>query len=399
MITGLLLSTCTAACVLSTRARAVPEFRVNLDAAPEQRFVDVVQHFNVSLWDFYNSLKPHFMVDAFTKKLSRHRGPEPDEFQREIQGLAEISRIPLDDLHAIQMLYELDSLMVPVVNWTWPWDTGDALQSDFASMLQRTREWLPHFGCTGIVAVDSRDGTVYQGRNLDFAFSKHLQPLVYVAVFMKNGSELFRAQTMAGYPQIITGMRRGKDGYTMEANTRYPDHRGGNKELLKNLFSEKRILNGWSKRKIMETIDNYDDAVHAFSTTPFVATEYNIISGVKKGTVLAREPDGLAYQLPLNESAKGFVIMTNFDYIWHDMKEHFDPTSVAGFGSRRKAAEKILDSADAITPEVLSMALNDPRVLAKTTIFQAVMNVELGLWTVSLPACEDCGVNAGELIV
>eukprot|EP00931_Biecheleriopsis_adriatica_P091848 TRINITY_DN6571_c0_g1_i1.p1 TRINITY_DN6571_c0_g1~~TRINITY_DN6571_c0_g1_i1.p1 ORF type:complete len:343 (+),score=58.58 TRINITY_DN6571_c0_g1_i1:268-1296(+) len=342
------------------------------------------------------------MVDDFTKKLSRHRGPEPDEFQREIQGLAELSGIPTDDVHAIQMLYELDTLMVPVVNWTWPWDhfAGEDSQNVSASMLQGSRDWLPHLGCTGIVAMDSRDGTVYHGRNLDFSFAKHLQPLVYVAVFMKNGSELFRAQTIAGYPQVLTGMRPGKDGYTMETNTRYLDHRGGNKEMLKNLFSEKRNLNGWSKRKIMETIDNYDDAVQAFSTTPFVATEYNIISGVKKGTVLAREPDGLAYQLPLNKSGKGYVIMTNFDYIWHDWKEHFDPTSVAGFGvSRRKAAEKILDSVDAITPQLLSAVLNDRRVMAVDTIFQAVMNVESGLWNVSLPACKECGLDSSELIV
>merc|ERR1712048_37201 len=121
-------------------------------------------------------------------------------------------------------------------------------------------------------------------------------------------------------------------------------------------------LSGWTKRKILETIDNYEDAVEAFSTRPYVGSEFNIVAGVKKGVILARNPDGLAYKLPLNESEKEYIIMTNFDYPWHDIKENFDPTVVKG-RYRRKAAEVILDKADVLTPELLFDVLNEDRVM------------------------------------
>jgi hypothetical protein len=386
----------TAVPVLGTGPRLpVPEFEVNLDLAPEQRFTKVIGHFNSSIWDFYNSLKPHFLVNNLAKKISNRRGPENDEFQGEIRGVAQLTKIPEDSLHAIQMLYELNTLMVPLVNITWPWDNEmvDTVSVDDLRSKAEGSYWLPlHFGCTGIVAMNKEDGTVYHARNLDFSFADHLQRIVYTGVFTRGGKEVFRAQTIAAYSSILTGMRKGPNGYTVEINTRYLDHKGGNKEMFANVFTEKRNLSGWTKRKILENIDNYEDAVQAFSTTPYAATEYNIISGVKKGVVLARNPDGLAYALPLDKSEKGYVIMTNFDYIWGDIKEHFDPTSAAGFGkSRRKAAQKILDNAETITPELLFSVLNNDVVIAKDTIFQAMMNVETGLWNVSLPACVSCG--------
>merc|ERR1719246_130931 len=61
------------------------------------------------------------------------------------------------------------------------------------------------FGCTGIIATDKEDGTVYHARNLDFSFAKFLQPLTYTGIFTKKGTEIFRAQTIAGYPSVVTG--------------------------------------------------------------------------------------------------------------------------------------------------------------------------------------------------
>jgi len=256
----------------------------------------------------------------------------------------------------------------------------------------------PHVGCTGIIATDDEDGTVYHGRNLDFSFAKYLQAMAYTGIFNRNGEEVFRAQTIAGYSSILTGMRKGPNGYTIEINTRFADHVGGYREALHHLFSDKRNISGWIKRKILENIDNFEDAVEAFSTTPYPASEYNIVSGVRKGVILARNPDGLAYKLSLNKSDKRYIIMTNFDYPWHDIKEIFDPTTVKGiFHPRRKAAQQILDDVSVLTPELIFDVLNDDGVMAKDTIFQVIMNVEKGFWNASLPACVDCGRD--ELVV
>lgn len=379
----------------------IPEFKIDLDQAPEQRFTEVIQHFQEPLADFIGHLHADSpVVKVLAGLVAARRGKENEELQAEIEGIAKLAKVTVAEIHAMQMLYELNTLMVPIVNFTH----HTSLESIADAMDQPEPEvkgsFPIRFGCTGIIATNKEDGTVYHGRNLDFSFAKYLQALAYTGVFTKNGTEVFRAQTIAGYTAILTGMRKGPNGFTIEINTRFTDHWGGNGDMLRNLFKEKREISGWTKRKILETKDNYEDAVEAFSNTPYAASEYNIVAGVGKGVVLARNPDGLAYQLPLAKSEKDYVLMTNFDYIWHDVKELFDPTSVKGIGhSRRIRATKMLDAVPAITPEVIFQVLNDDGVMAKDTIFQVIMNVEKGLWNASLPACVECGRDTQELVV
>jgi len=385
--------------VLSVDRVPVPEFEINLDLDPEERFTEVLTHFNSSLHNFATHLHADTSaVKAIATAAAIKRGRETDEFDRELTGAHRVTGIAKNELHIIQLLYELNTLMIPIVNFTH----GSADMGLIGELLgdMMPSDWVVpeplHVGCTGIIATSDEDGTVYHARNLDFSFAEYLQPLTYTGIFTKSGSEIFRSQMIAGYSAMITGMRKGPNGYTIEINTRFTDHWGGNSEMIKNVFSNKRAISGWTKRKILENVDNYEDAVEAFSTSPYCGTEYNIISGVKKGTILARNPDGLAYQLPLTDSAKKYIIMTNFDYIWGDVKEIFDPTGGKGiFHPRRKPAEALLDNADAMTPELLFNVINDFEVMAKDTIFQVIMNVETGLWNASLPFCTKCGVEGG----
>ena len=73
----------------------------------------------------------------------------------------------------------------------------------------------------------------------------------YVGIFTKSGKELYRSQMIAGYSPAVTGMRRGADGYAIERNTRYTDHKGGNKEMFSHLLSG-RPLNGWTVRQTLQ---------------------------------------------------------------------------------------------------------------------------------------------------
>jgi len=218
--------------------------------------------------------------------------------------------------------------------------------------------------------------------------------LVYTGVFKKGGKEIFRSQMIAGYVQTITMYRPGSNGYAIERNTRYTDHVGGNKEMLEHLLS-RRDLNGWTLRKICETAETYEDAVQAITQTPYVSTEYAIVSGVKKGCILSKNPDSVAHVQTLGganfEEPDDYIIMTNFDFFWKDVREYFDPTGTKPggiFHPRRVLAQNILnatlDAGNALTPEVLFSTINAPGVLADT-IFQAVINVEKGIWNVSQP--------------
>ena len=67
---------------------------------------------------------------------------------------------------------------------------------------------------------NKEDNTVYHARNLDFSPVPLMRDLVYNGVFTKNGKEIFRAQTLAGYTQAVTGFRAGPNGFAVERNTR-----------------------------------------------------------------------------------------------------------------------------------------------------------------------------------
>lgn len=285
--------------------RPLPDFDINLDLAPELRFTAIVQHFNASIHSFVDKLITHNLpVKALLYGLVGKRGPETEELQGEIRGIAKLTGLPEYIIHAVQMLYELQTVMVPIENITLPWRGP---------------------GCTGIVALNKADGKVYHARNMDMGPDKLMQELQYTGIFKKAGREVFRAEMFAAVSFVITGMKKGPNGFAMETNTRYLDHWGGNKEMLTNLLSERRLLNTWSARKILETAVDYEAAVEAFSSVKLVATQYVILSGVKKGTILARNPDGLAYQLTLGQPnyhcRDDYIIVTNMDYWYHDIRE------------------------------------------------------------------------------
>jgi len=339
------------------------------------------------VWGFYTKyFENDKVLTGALYGLTDIRGKENAEMQGEIQGLADQSGLPLKFVQGIQMLYELQTLMVPIVNITDPsWFPMPKGWEALARIPWRGP------GCTGIIATDKTDGTVNHARNLDFSPVDVMTHLVYTGIFQKGGVEVFRSQMVAGYTMLITGMRKGPNGFAIERNTRYPDHKEGNEEMFKNLL-DGRPLNGWTLRKVMENNADYEDAIAAISTSKYVSTEYAIVSGVKKGQIIARDPESVAHVQTLNQAGGNFderddyIIITNFDFYFHDIREDFDPTGGGGGlkPSRRVEAQKILNSTAILTADVLFNTINHKLVIADT-IFQAIINVEKGIWNVSQP--------------
>ena len=361
--------------------RSVPSLHISLDIQPETRYVEVATRFNSSIWNFYNTLFAHdaaltnalyAMVDA--------RGPESDSVMRgEIEGIITTTRLPVKFVQAVQALYELQTLMVPVVN-------GSSRQDPLPRRYRALARWpLRGPGCTGIVATNTADGTVVHARNMDLAPVKLFAPLVYEGVFTRNGSVVFRAEMVAGYVSLLTGYRPG--AYVVERNTRYPAHKGGNREMLDNLL-DGVPLSGWTLRRMIEDVSTYDEALaNVVESAHFVATEYVVMSGVRRGHIVARDPSNVAHLSTLGPSA-AYVIVTNFDYWWHDVREYLDPTGGHLGLPRRVAAQRILNASLnaglALTPELMNATISADGVLADT-IFQAVADVELGLWAIAQP--------------
>lgn len=370
-------------------------FTIKLDDAPEVRFKEVNTHFNKTINDFASQWLKETLVMDIINDLAKARGPETDEYQAELNGIASVTGVSVKALQVMGLAYELSEMIMPAIeNLThFDVDLSSAAEYGIRSLEGLTKAQWPFSGpgCTGIIGTCA-DGTVNHVRNLDFSPGPFMQSVVYDGRFTRGGKEVFRAQMMAGYSNIVTGMRMGPDGWTYETNTRFPAANGGNKVVFHNLFKEKRLLNGWIVRKTLESAATYDAAVAAISTTPWTAPMYCIISGVKKGTILARDPDGVAHQMVLGqknfECRADYIIMTNFDYFWHDLREWFDPTGEQGHGlgkPRRLAAQKVLNASVPLTADVMWSAINNLGDMAADTIFQALMNVELGVWNVSKP--------------
>jgi hypothetical protein len=112
----------------------------------------------------------------------------------------------------------------------------------------------------------------------------------------------------------------------------------------------------WKIRKTLENVQTYEEGVQTLSTELFTSPIYLIISGVRKGTILAREPASLAHQLVLGVDSPVYIVMTNFDYWNNDWREYFDPT--ADFYRRRIGVMKALDGLDYVSEEILFETLN-----------------------------------------
>mmetsp|Transcript_110411 Transcript_110411/g.321458 ORF Transcript_110411/g.321458 Transcript_110411/m.321458 type:complete len:543 (-) Transcript_110411:349-1977(-) len=369
----------------AAQRKPLMDYEINLDLAPEERYnalfdTEKGPQFNSTVWQFYNQ---YFANDPILTDvlygLSAKRGPENDEMQGEINGLAAASGLPVEFVTSIQMMYELQTIMVPIVNFS-------SFPAGYEALARIP--WRGP-GCTGIIAIDSTDGSVNHARNLDFAPVDIMQNLVYNGIFTKGGVEVFRSQMVAGYVMAITGANFQTDnGYAIERNTRYGDHAGAFDLMIHNLIAG-RDLNGWSLRKILETETEYEAAVDAIKTVGYASTEYAIVSGVRQGTIISRNPNGVAYQQTLGQpnydERDDYIIMTNFDYFWGDVREWFDPTGGNGmFHPRRLAAQKQLNATEVLTPDALFATINNKAVLADT-IFQALINVEKKVWNVSQP--------------
>ena len=196
------------ALVAAAGAKPVVDCTINLDLEPEQRYKTCVMDnpsYNNTVWTFYNKYFAHdFVLRDVLYGIVDKRGSEPDEMQREINGLATLTGLPVKFVHGVQMLYELQTLMVPIVNFT---------RHKAPSLDDYPSGWFPEGfenlvripwrgpGCTGIIAMNSADNTVNHARNLDFA-PAILGDLVFNGIFTKNGKEIFRSQMIAGYAQV-----------------------------------------------------------------------------------------------------------------------------------------------------------------------------------------------------
>ena len=201
--------------------RPVPSFEINLDLAPEQRYVGVATRFNSSIWRFYDKLFAHdaaltnalyAMVDA--------RGPEPDSVMR-VRSKASSRRraCPRNSCRACSLC----------TNCRRSWCPSSTARRARTRCRADTARWdagpcvaraAPGYCCDECRGRHGRPREEHGPGSREVVRAARLRR----SFFTRNGSVVFRAEMVAGYVSLLTGYRPG--AYVVERNTRYPAHRG-----------------------------------------------------------------------------------------------------------------------------------------------------------------------------
>ncbi|XP_023600577.1 N-acylethanolamine-hydrolyzing acid amidase [Myotis lucifugus] len=252
-------------CLPPPRPPAPPLFNVSLDAAPELRWLPVLQHFDL---DFLRSAMAHILGDKVPKwvhavmrvAMGELEGSLPQPYADEIRGMCDALGFRLADCILINLAYESTAF------------------------------------CTSIVAQDSK-GHIYHGRNLDYPFGDFLRKMTVDVQFLKNGQVAFTGTTFIGYVGLWTGQSPYK--FTISGDER---DKGWWWENAIAAFFQRHSPISWLIRTTLSESENFEAAVDKLAKTPLIADVYYIVGGMspREGVVITRNRRGPADIWPLD---------------------------------------------------------------------------------------------------
>jgi len=126
--------------------------------------------------------------------------------------------------------------------------------------------------CTSIITQDS-DGLIIHGRNLDYDFTSYLDNLSGDAEFYKNGTLLFKANIIAVYVGILTGMK--PNAFAITANQRNLKDSIWNNVWY--FLHYGALPMTYLARKTLEEEPDYQSAYNRLSETTIIAPVYYIL--------------------------------------------------------------------------------------------------------------------------
>ncbi|XP_065770794.1 N-acylethanolamine-hydrolyzing acid amidase [Muntiacus reevesi] len=311
---------------------APPLFNVSLDAAPQLRWLPVLQHYDR---DFLRSAMAHIIGDyvpQWVLALIRKVVPElelflPQPFTDEIRGMCDALDFNLVDCILLNLAYEFSAF------------------------------------CTSIVAQDSK-GHIYHGRNLDYPFGSLLRNLTVDVQFIKSGQIAYTGTTFVGYVGLWTGQSPHK--FTVSGDER--DKGWWWENMIAALFRRHSPVS-WLIRTTLSESENFEAAIYKLAKTPLIADVYYIVGGIspKEGVVITRNRGGPAdiWSLdPLNGA--WFRVETNYDH-WKPVPKGDD---------RRTPAIKALNATGQanLSLETLFQVLSVFPVYNNYTIYTTVMS-------------------------
>lgn len=312
--------------------RAPPLFNVSMDAAPEQRWLPMLQHYDpdfvrAAVAEVIGDRVPQWVLEMIGEVVSKVESFLPQPFTDEIRGMCNFLNLSLADGILVNLAYEASAF------------------------------------CTSIVAQDSQ-GHIYHGRNLDYPFGNVLRKMTVDVQFLKNGQVAFTGTTFVGYVGLWTGQSPHK--FTVSGDER---DKGWWWENVIAAISLGHSPISWLIRKTLSDSENFEAAVYTLAKTPLIADVYYIVGGTspREGVVITRNRGGPADIWPLDPLNGGwFRVETNYDH-WKPVPKRDD---------RRTPAIKALNATGQahISLEALFQVLSVFPVYNNYTIYTTVMS-------------------------
>ena len=351
---------------------AIPSVVVDLDDPPEKRWDAIVTPRAGTMQKLIDTFLHGGMANRTIVKLLLAGAADlemkrmPQDFVKEIKGIAKATKINVGELWVLNMMYELSGF------------------------------------CTSVVAQDD-SGQVWHGRNLDFglfmgndpkthtwALTDVLRDLLLNVEFKKGGKTLYSATTYAGFVGLLSGQKTG--AFSISVDTRYDGTLDegvigwllGKNDDCQFLTFETRLA-----------IEADHDATKY--TTPYVQAfsmlrDYNplgpayiIIAGAQSG-------EGAVIAKAFNATAeKAHEPMTNVD-VWpltealsdgsfYVLQTNYDRKSAPpGFDDRRYPAENCLDALGPkkLTPAELWKVMSATPTRNAMTTFTQILSPKTG---------------------
>ncbi|XP_028645015.1 N-acylethanolamine-hydrolyzing acid amidase isoform X1 [Grammomys surdaster] len=309
-----------------------PLFNVSLDAAPEQRWLPLLRHYDpdfvrAAVAQVIGNRVPQWVLKTIGEIVWKVENFLPQPFTDEIRGICDFLNLSLADGILVNLAYEASAF------------------------------------CTSIVAQDSQ-GRIYHGRNLDYPFGNTLRNLTADVQFVKNGQIVFTGTTFVGYVGLWTGQSPHK--FTISGDER---DKGRWWENMIAALSLGHSPISWLIRRTLSESENFEAAVYTLAKTPLIADVYYIVGGTspKEGLVITRDRGGPADIWPLDPlNGAWFRVETNYDH-WKPVPKRDD---------RRTPAIKALNATGQahLSLETLFQVLSMFPVYNNYTIYTTVMS-------------------------
>lgn len=360
--------TCVSGTYPPDKSRLVPEYVVNLDLPPIQRWTEMAKakknEIKTVLVEFKKFLEEFGGWAKELIKLLDERGDKfdsrlPHPYRDEMKGLADAAGLNVGEIAFYNIFYEIFTV------------------------------------CTSIVAQDP-SGKLYHGRNLDFGLflgwdiknrtweiTEVLRPTVVNINYQKGGKTVFKAVHFAGYVGVLTGVAPGK--FTLSMDERFKAD-GGYLGILEWLETGKGTWMGFLTRQTMETAQNYQQAQNMLANTLMIAPAYFILGGTSpgQGSVITRnrEVNGTdIWQMTDTSAGHWYILETNYD--------HWEKPFV--LDNRRDPGNRCMQTKTQKNIGIAGLfdVLSSKPVLNKLTTYSALMQVDSGHLETWLQYCKD----------